>query len=134
MPTSPPCCWPASSTRPHDAVNLRARNLAVAATALLCSLPTGAETLRCAGGSVAEGDSRVSVVYKCGQPLLKDSFCAPVFYSGTLYPVPEPLASTIVPCQVTDEWLYDRGPGNLVATVRFRSGTVASINYGRVPR
>jgi Protein of unknown function (DUF2845) len=57
-----------------------------------------------------------------------------VFYSGTLNPVPEPFASVIVPCQVTDEWLYDRGPGNLVATVRFRSGAVSSITYGRVPR
>ena len=101
---------------------------------LLTSLPAGAETLRCAGGSIAEGDSRVSVAYKCGQPLLKDSFCAPVYYGGTLNPVPEPYASALVPCVLTDEWLYDRGPGNLVATVRFRSGTVASIRYGQQPR
>ncbi|MGY4828132.1 DUF2845 domain-containing protein [Sphaerotilaceae bacterium SBD11-9] len=39
-----------------------------------------------------------------------------------------------MPCQQVDEWLYDRGPGNLVATVRFRAGTVWSITYGRVPR
>ena len=30
--------------------------------------------------------------------------------------------------------VYDRGPGNLVATVRFRSGVVQSITYGRQPR
>jgi hypothetical protein len=93
-----------------------------------------AESLRCAGGIAGEGDSRVSVVYKCGQPLLKDSFCAPVYYSQNLYLVPEPFASAYVPCQQTDEWLYDRGPGNLMATVRFRSGVVQSITYGRVPR
>jgi hypothetical protein len=39
-----------------------------------------------------------------------------------------------VPCQQTDEWLYDRGPGNLMATVRFRSGSVLSIVYGRQPK
>jgi Protein of unknown function (DUF2845) len=110
------------------------RRFIVVTGAMLCSFPAAAESLRCPGGSVAEGDSRVAVAYKCGQPLLKDSFCAPVFYSGTLNPVPEPFASVLVPCQVTDEWLYDRGPGNLVATVRFRSGTVSSITYGRVPR
>ena len=96
--------------------------------------PARAESLRCAGGIAAEGDSRVAVVYKCGQPMLADSFCAPVYYRGTLNVVPEPWASAYVPCQQVDEWLYDRGPGNLVATVRFRAGTVWSITYGRVPR
>jgi hypothetical protein len=105
-----------------------------AALALWACLPAHAESLRCTGGSVAEGDSRVAVVFKCGQPLLKDSFCAPVYYSNSLHPVPEPIATALVPCQTTDEWLYDRGPGHLVATVRFRSGTVSSIRYGRQPR
>jgi len=93
-----------------------------------------AESLRCSGGIAGEGDSRLSLVYKCGQPLLKETYCAPVYYGSSLYPVPEPFASAYVPCQQTDEWLYDRGPGNLVATVRFRSGVVQSITYGRVPR
>ena len=92
-----------------------------------------AESLRCSGGIAAEGDSRVAVVYKCGQPALQDSFCAPVYYGSTLQPVPEPFSSLVVPCQQVDEWLYDRGPGNLVATVRFRYGRVVSIVYGRVP-
>lgn len=48
--------------------------------------------------------------------------------------MPEPFASAIVPCQRIEEWLYDRGTGNLMATVRFRSGVVQSITYGRVPR
>jgi hypothetical protein len=103
------------------------------ALALLC-LPGRAESLRCSGGIAGEGDSRLSVVHKCGQPLLKDAFCAPVYYNQTLNLVPEPFASVYVPCQQTDEWLYDRGPGNLLATVRFRSGVVQSITYGRVPR
>jgi len=104
------------------------------AAALMCSLPSQAESLRCSGGIAAEGDSRLSVSYKCGQPLLRETFCAPVFYSQTLYLVPEPFASAYVPCVHTDDWLYDRGPGNLMATVRFRSGIVQSIIYGRQPR
>ena len=106
----------------------------VAATVAFLCLPAEAESLRCSRGMAAEGDSRVAVVYKCGEPLLKDSSCASVYYSQTLQPVPEPFASAFVPCQQTDEWLYDRGPGNLMATVRFRSGTVQSITYGRVPQ
>jgi hypothetical protein len=103
-----------------------------AALALACGA-THAESLRCSAGIAAEGDSRLSVAYKCGQPVLQDTFCAPLYFGQTLNPVPEPFASVLVPCQQVEEWLYDRGPGNLMATVRFRSGKVQSIIYGRVP-
>src|SRR5262245_30096649 len=108
--------------------------LLVAAAAAMLHGAAHAESLRCSGGIAAEGDSRIAVAYKCGQPLLQDSFCAPVYYGNALQVVPEPWASTVVPCQQVDEWLYDRGPGNLVATVRFRGGKVAAITYGRTPR
>lgn len=93
-----------------------------------------AESLRCNGSSAAEGDSRVSVLYKCGKPLLADSYCAPVVYAQTLQPVPDAVAAAFVPCQPVEEWVYDRGPGNLVATVRFRAGVVQSIRYGHLPQ
>ena len=111
-----------------------------ARTALLVSvlaLPIGAaraESLRCAGGIVSESDSRLSLVYKCGQPKLTDSFCAPLYYGSWPTPVPEPIASTVLPCQLTELWLYDRGPGNLLATVTLRAGKVLSITYGRTPQ
>ncbi len=101
------------------------------------ALPFGtaqAESLACPGGIVAEGDSRLSLVYKCGQPQLADSFCAPVFYGPWPNPVPEPFASAVLPCQLTELWLYERGPGNLAATVTLRSGRVQAITYGRTPR
>ena len=104
---------------------------------LICGLlagPVRAESLRCSGGSSEVGDSRVSVLFKCGEPLLRDAYCAPVYYQGSLSPVPEPLASLALPCLPIDEWVYDRGPGNLMATVRFRFGVVQSIRYGRVPQ
>lgn len=92
--------------------------------------PAYSETLRCNGHSVEIGDSRLSVRYYCGEPLVADVYCAPVYYSPGLQPVPEPFASTVVPCLIVDEWLYERGPGNLAATVRFRAGVVQSIMYG----
>jgi hypothetical protein len=90
-----------------------------------------AEVLRCNGATAGEGDSRLSVLYKCGQPTLADAFCAPVYMAGSPYPLPPAIAGAYVPCQPIEEWLYDRGPGNLMATVRFRGGTVESIRYGR---
>lgn len=101
---------------------------------LLAASSAGAESLRCNGGSTDVGDTRLAVLYKCGEPLLRDSYCAPVFYQSILQPVPEPYASLVAPCLLVDEWVYDRGPGNLVATVRFRSGVVQSIRYGRTPQ
>ena len=92
-----------------------------------------AESLRCQNGIAAEGDSRLAVVYKCGQPTLRDNYCAPVYYSGSVNTVPEPFASLYVPCIHTEEWLYERGPGELLAVVRMRNGKVQSITYGRQP-
>lgn len=109
--------------------------IGLAAVAAWLALPAHAESLRCNGEFTEVGDSRLSVLQKCGQPLLKDSFCAPIYYySTTVQPLPEPYASSIVACQQVDEWLYDRGPGNLMAVVRFRSGVVQSIRYGRTPQ
>lgn len=106
----------------------------VAAAIVLPCAPALAESLRCGSHIAAEGDSRLSVLYKCGPPLLKDSYCAPLYQGASPHPVPEPFASVLLPCLQTEEWLYDRGPGNLMATVRVRSGVVQSISYGRVPR
>jgi hypothetical protein len=102
----------------------------------LAGLPcvASAESLRCDKGIVAEGDSRLSVIYKCGEPKLVDSFCAPVYYGGTLQIVPSPFAEAYVPCQAIQEWLYERGPGELLVTVRMRWGVVQSIKYGRDPQ
>src|SRR5262245_35271170 len=108
--------------------------LAVAPPLRVLRCAVDAESLRCVNGTADEGDSRIAVAYKCGQPLLQDLFCATMYYSQSLNPVPEPFASVLVPCQAVEEWLYDRGPGNLMATVRFRGGRVQSIIYGRVPR
>ena len=93
-------------------------------------LPVHAETLRCNGHIVETGDSKLSVRRYCGEPVLQDTYCAPVYYSPGFQPVPEPFASAVVPCLMVDEWLYDRGPGNLAATVRLRGGMVLSITYG----
>jgi Protein of unknown function (DUF2845) len=93
-----------------------------------------AESLRCTGGSATEGDSKLTVAFKCGQPVLEDSFCVPVQVLPRAHPLAGPWAGGHPVCQRVDEWLYDRGPGNLVVTVRFRAGVVQSIVYGRAPR
>ena len=88
-----------------------------------------AESLRCNGQISSPGDSKLSVLQKCGEPLLRDTFCKPVEVLTPWSPYP-----VVGGCQLVDEWLYDRGPGNLYATVRFQRGTVDSIRYEGRPR
>ena len=105
--------------------------------ALCAALPctaVRAESLRCNGQIASEGDSRLSLVYKCGEPLLKDSFCATVYAPRTGRPTHEGFVVQPGVCVPMEEWLYDRGPGNLMATVRFREGVVQTITYGQGPR
>lgn len=115
-------------------MNMKLLWLAGVVIAMAWPRPASAESLRCQGGIAAEGDSRLALVYKCGQPQLADSYCAPVYYPGTLDIVPPAIARGLVPCEQIEEWLYERGPGNLVATVYLRSGIVQSIRYGRSPQ
>jgi len=90
-----------------------------------------ADPLRCNDTSVAEGDSKVWLIRACGQPAVSDSYCAKAAqpartpYGTPTYPPP---------CVLTEEWLYDRGPGNLVAVVRIREGKIISIRYGEQGR
>lgn len=89
-----------------------------------------AESLKCGGSILSEGDSKLSVLRACGEPQLRDAFCKPV----TVVVPGLPGSTTVitgVPCQVVDEWLYERGDGNLPATVRFEAGVVQSIRYGQ---
>ena len=72
--------------------------LAAGVATWIC-LPAHAESLRCNGSIASEGDSRLAVLYKCGPPLLRDAYCAPVVYTQTLNSVPDPFATAFVPCQ-----------------------------------
>jgi hypothetical protein len=112
-------------------------------TFLFCILLVGfpdarAESLRCSGASAGAGDSRASVLYKCGQPTVADAYCEPVRVISAPAALPSAPSGTYVlgahiPCRQVDEWIYDRGQGNLAATVIFHEGRVHSIRYGRLP-
>ena len=94
-----------------------------------------AESLRCNGDLAQIGDSKGSVLIKCGEPMLKDSFCKPAELSA---PVPDPdrKVSTVIvtSCEMVDEWTYNPGSGQFYTALRFEQGTLKSMKYGaRVP-
>ena len=76
---------------------------ALTATALafaIVSIGTHAGSLRCDGDLAQIGDSKATVFAKCGEPILKDSFCKPVEQSTTVQSS-ENKATTVnvLPCE-----------------------------------
>lgn len=95
-----------------------------------------AESLRCNGQIAAVGESKLSVLRKCGEPVMRDSYCKPIEtlvplvpYPGAPYVAGTPVIRSGPACEIVDEWAYDRGEGNLFATVRFKRGAVDAILY-----
>lgn len=127
----------------------RPRVAAGAALALLMTMmgtTAQAQSLQCTEGVVREGDARLWLLRSCGQPAIADAYCArgftppqqtpqPVLVVPHAYGVVQPVQPVPqVTCIPTDEWLYERGDGNLPAFVRIREGKVISIRYGEQGR
>lgn len=104
--------------------------LAAATTFALLASPAAAQSFRCKNDLVNVGESRAAVLLKCGEPVVRDSFCKPAepqaFASA-------PTGSTIVnvvPCENVDEWTFNPGYGQFLTTLRFQGGRLVSIKYG----
>jgi hypothetical protein len=103
--------------------------------AAVAALNVHAETLRCGNDLAQIGDSKASILAKCGEPMLKDSFCKPAVPSTTPAGT-EGKGTTVnvLPCERVDEWTYNPGSGQFYTTLRFEQGKLISMKYGdRVP-
>ena len=104
----------------------------IAAAMFFLELPVAAsaQSFRCKNDLVKLGDSRASVLLKCGEPVVKDSVCKPV--PPQTVPSAES-GSTVVnaaSCVTVDEWTYNPGVGQLMTTLHFESGALTAIKYG----
>ncbi|WP_432730601.1 DUF2845 domain-containing protein [Variovorax sp. W6] len=109
--------------------------------ALACAAPAQAQTLNCNRDFAQRGDSKFTILQKCGEPVFKDSFCAR----------PDPNPQVIVPpasstgsktvivnnnsnCDQSEEWTYRPGSGQFETMLLFQNGELKSIRYGsRIP-
>ncbi len=112
--------------------------LAVTATILLAPSVGAAQSLRCNGALVSKGDSPVSLLRNCGEPIYRQPICLSMLQLGwiatpyqqgnNIIPGPSPIfASQCVPME---EWTYDRGPGAFLGVVRIYNGTIESVRDG----
>jgi hypothetical protein len=99
------------------------------ATLLAVPLDAAAQTFKCRNDLVNVGDSRATVLLKCGEPLVKDAVCRPLPVQGQR-PASGPRGGHIVPCENVDEWIYNPGYGQFMTTLRFVEGRLAAIEYG----
>lgn len=107
------------------------RYLLVLSALGLCSAVAHAQSFRCRNDLVNVGDSRASALLKCGEPAVKDSFCAPVPATTGTTPVTGTTTTVNVQvCDTVDEWTYNPGYGQFWTTLRFRDGKLESIKYG----
>lgn len=99
--------------------------------AFLCSAHVSAQSLRCNGDLAGVGDSKASVMQKCGKPALTDWYCKPV---DALFLSPNVTGGVAIvntlPCERVDDWTYLPGSGQFVTTFRFERSVVTSMVYG----
>ena len=77
--------------------------------------------LRCNGDIADIGDSKASVLMKCGTPFFAQTFCMPLRYVD-LDSSSDAAAAVILGCFPVDEWSYNPGSGQFVTTMRFDAG------------
>lgn len=91
------------------------------------------KSFRCKNDLVNIGDSKASVLQKCGEPVLKDSFCKPI--ETTLPPGSTPTGPNgqviqVQSCRDVDSWTYNPGYGQFMTSLQFEAGQLARIQYG----
>ena len=118
------------------------RTAAVILAFLASSLFTGAsaQSLRCKGDLAQIGNSKGTILQKCGEPVMKDSFCKPTQETVAGAPIISGNSTnvtniTVNSCVQVEEWTYNPGYGQFMTMLLFEGGSLASIRYGeRVTR
>jgi hypothetical protein len=95
--------------------------LAVSIGIVFATFNVQAESLRCGGELALIGYLKAAILGKCGEPMLKDSFCKP----GT---------ANVRSCEMVDQWTYNPGSGQFYTALEFERGILKSMKFGaRVP-
>ncbi len=103
--------------------------LASIAAALLASGAASAESsIRCEGGIVAIGDTRLDLLAKCGAPTLSE---ARLLERGEWLAAEGANAVTSLRARTTVErWTYDFGTGRFIQVVALEAGKVKAVERG----
>lgn len=91
------------------------------------------QSIGCNGYLVGKGDSPVSLLQKCGEPIYRQTVCVSMLQLGwvvTPYRSGGLAAILANQCVPMEEWTYDRGQGAFFGVVRIYNGTIESVRDG----
>jgi hypothetical protein len=104
------------------------------AAAVLLPSAAASQSLGCNGSLVGKGDSPLSLLRQCGEPVYRQTVCVSMLQLGWIV-VPYrattgPEAILASQCVPMEEWTYDRGPGTFLGIVRIYNGAIESVRDG----
>jgi hypothetical protein len=102
--------YPTASTRGYQLVRFESGRLV-------------GEGMRCRAGLVREGDAKVTVLQKCGEPTTRDS-------AGLVDEQPGPAERSTRSESLVEQWVYSQQKGSLLRIVEVRGGRIESITNG----
>ena len=105
-------------------------SLIAAAPFLWYPTSASAQYLRCENEAVNVGEMRATVLQRCGEPVVKESFCKPVDPQSVQRNATGSSVVVVPPCENVDEWTYNPGYGQFMTTLQFQGGKVTAIKYG----
>ena len=91
------------------------------------------QSLSCNGSLIGKGDSPVSLLQKCGEPIYRQPICLSMLQLGwvvTPFQPGSPNAILASQCVPMEEWTYDRGPGTFFGVVRIYNRSIESVRDG----
>lgn len=106
---------------------------AAASVAILAPTVEASQSMACNGSLVSKGDSPVSLLQKCGEPIYRQDVCVSMLQLGwvvTPYRAGSPSAILANQCVRIYEWTYNRGSGAFFGIVRIHNGVIESVRDG----
>lgn len=79
--------------------------------------------MRCEAGLVEAGNTTVTVLQKCGEPVTRDA-------AGLVNEPPGPASRSVLTESPVEQWVYSGGKGSLLKIVLLRGGEIESIENG----
>lgn len=94
-----------------------------------------AGSLRCGSKLAQVGDTKAEIIEKCGQPVMTDTFCAPLVAANQIQGIQNGDNNiqnniAIATCENVDIWTYKPGSGKFITNLYFSRGQLQTIRYG----
>ncbi|PUA26466.1 MAG: hypothetical protein B0W54_22185 [Cellvibrio sp. 79] len=99
------------------------------------SCATHASSLRCGSKLANVGDTKAEIIEKCGEPIMTDTFCAPLVATNQVQGIQNGDNNiqnnvAIAACENVEIWTYNPGSGKFMTNLYISRGQLQTIRYG----